>query len=761
MKLKIKKNTAKLVFALLIFATLLITVSPSILGSGEEERYVDAIVMFKPGYNPSFPEIKYRYRWERINGFSGEISYNLYKSLETSELVEFIGLNTPSIRLAEDNLDWGVDDIDAERVWGGFEDAIDVLPDLNAGEGIDVCVIDTGIDIDHPDLALNYKGGYDFVDNDTEPDDTYGHGTQCAGIIAAMDNGFGVIGVAPKVNIYALRITPNDTEIPVDRAISAIDWAINNQMDIISMSWGYDDDRPPLKAILEAAVEDIILVASVGNYKSIETEPDLSEAKKVRYPAKYDTTIGVGGVTQDYVRYKYRWRAEDDYGNLVWWQQGFCYGEGLDVVAPGRNINSTFKNNGYATGLGTSFAAPMVAGVCALILSKYPEMTPTQVKDLLIQTCEDQINNIPPDNNEDLYDAPGRDDVYGYGLVNAYYTCDDDPPEVTITSHDMGGWVKGSVTITASATDNSLVRKVAFKIDDGLWHEDTDETNGWSYDWDTTGYTTGGHNIWCRAYDPKGNYDEDVVSVGVDNILPTVDILSPSHYKTVKDIITITASASDNCVIQKVQFFIDSVLKYEDTDSTNGWAWNWNTRTSSEDEYHYVKCRAFDLADNYADHQHTVFVNNFPSEPGPGCPILSVFDGTGYIVEGLLDIHDPEGIDVLTTHTLITTPEPVSHHYLLKLTEHPATISHVDQVKLYGRMANGHLIPLHLTSAIHSSLGEVRSELWFSDDKRVDLHGTEHNGGLSEFITLEFMAPAHNKFIEFIFVIEGNNPIIK
>jgi len=285
--------------------------------------------------------------------------------------------------------------------------------------------------------------------------------------------------------------------------------------------------------------------------------------------------------------------------------------------------------------------------------------------------------------------------------------------------------------------------------------------DGWSYDWDSTGYTKGGHNIWCRAYDPRGLYDEDVVSVAVDNVPPSVEIINPSHYASVKGTITVTASASDNCKVEKVQFFIDSVLKYEDTDSADGWAWNWNTLTSSEDEYHYVKCRAYDLADNYADHQHTVFVNNYPSEPGPGCPILSVFDGTDYIVEGLLDIHNPEGIDVKANHMLITKPKALNHRYLLRLTEHHKTISHIDQVKRFGQLENGRLIPLPLTSAVHSSLGQIRKLLWSSDDNRVDVYGADHIEGDSEFIDLKFTAPQYIRFKKFLFVIEGNNRIIK
>ncbi|HEA70732.1 hypothetical protein LCGC14_0505470 [marine sediment metagenome] len=164
---------------------------------------------------------------------------------------------------------------------------------------------------------------------------------------------------------------------------------------------------------------------------------------------------------------------------------------------------------------------------------------------------------------------------------------------------------------------------------------------------------------------------------------------------------------------------------------------------------------------------HDKYVSDYWSEGGGGggggggCPILSVYDGAEYIDEGLLDIHNIDGIDVETNHTLITTPGPVENRYFLRLTEHPKTISHIDQVQLLGRLSNGNLIPLQLSSAVHSTFGQVRSELRFSDDKRVDVLGADHTDGDSEFIDLQFIADSNKDFTEFILAIEGNNIIIK
>jgi hypothetical protein len=146
---------------------------------------------------------------------------------------------------------------------------------------------------------------------------------------------------------------------------------------------------------------------------------------------------------------------------------------------------------------------------------------------------------------------------------------------------------------------------------------------------------------------------------------------------------------------------------------------------------------------------------------GGGCPILSVYDGEDYVNEGLLDIHNPEGLDVTAERILSTRPERVGGRYLLRLTEHPQTISHIDQVKLLARLRDGTTVQLSLLSAIHSTEGQVKWELHRSDDNRVDVLGADHNNGASEYIDLEFVAPRGLDIIDYIFIIEGNNVIPK
>ena len=105
-----------------------------------------------------------------------------------------------------DKLQWGVDEIDAEIVWGGYDGAVDVLPDKQAGDYVKVCIIDTGIDRDHVDLDDNIKGGDSNNPIVGNYDDILWHGSHCAGIIGAEDNNCGIIGVAPKASLYGYRM---------------------------------------------------------------------------------------------------------------------------------------------------------------------------------------------------------------------------------------------------------------------------------------------------------------------------------------------------------------------------------------------------------------------------------------------------------------------------------------------------------------------------------------------------------------------------
>jgi hypothetical protein len=164
----------------------------------------------------------------------------------------------------------------------------------------------------------------------------------------------------------------------------------------------------------------------------------------------------------------------------------------------------------------------------------------------------------------------------------------------------------------------------------------------------------------------------------------------------------------------------------------------------------------------YRNYGYYQIVVHAAGEGGGGCPFLYVFNGSEYICEGLLDIHNPEGTDITTNHTLATIPLRRNNTYSFRLEEHPKTCSHIDQVKLYAILENGLTIQVPLVWAWHSENGFVLLQLLFSDDWKTQTLGADWNDGTSQSIDLRFLAlPKTVTAKAFIFQIEGNNPYAK
>jgi subtilisin family serine protease len=262
-------------------------------------------------------------------------------------------------------------DLEYENAWGVEHIGTKPVHDAGIkGQGIKVAIIDTGIDYIHddvddlpynvdPEFFGNYRGGYDFFNNDADPLDDNGHGTHVAGILAAEKNGYLVVGVAPEVDLYALKVLGADGSGEYSGLIAALEWAIQNDMDVVNMSLGGHDVSPALQSAIQAAyAAGITLVAASGNATTIQ---DLINGCPVAYPAAYDQVIAVS--------------FTDTSDKLT----GFsCTGPQVDLAAPGNQIVSTVPTGscmfcapqGYRAESGTSMASPHVAGVAALVLSK-------------------------------------------------------------------------------------------------------------------------------------------------------------------------------------------------------------------------------------------------------------------------------------------------------------------------------------------------------------------------------------------------------
>jgi subtilisin len=190
------------------------------------------------------------------------------------------------------------------------------------GTGVKIAVLDTGINYTHPDLKDNYKGGFDFVNNDSDPWDDNClslqracHGTHVSGTIAAEYNGFGVVGVAPGASIYAVKVLNGGGFGSASLIISGIEWAVNNGMNIISMSLEGSDNNPALLDAVNAAYNSgVLLVAAGGN----------TGGGPVLYPAAYDSVIAVTAIDQN-----------DQIAVFS------PIDSKIELAAPGVNINST------------------------------------------------------------------------------------------------------------------------------------------------------------------------------------------------------------------------------------------------------------------------------------------------------------------------------------------------------------------------------------------------------------------------------------
>jgi len=285
----------------------------------------------------------------------------VFQTLSKDPVIEFIEDDyegkiqvMPSISLEikkqGQEIPWGVKRIGAPSVWKDTR-----------GERVRVGIIDTGVDPNHPDLKDNVKMAGWVLDCKNIVDDN-GHGSHVAGTIAALDNDIGVVGVAPKVEIYAVKAFTKSGRGNVSDVIEALNWCIENKVQVINMSFGFKNSKALERAIKEAYRRNIVLVAAAGNSGG---------NNNVMYPAGYPEVLAVAASNSD--------------DKVAWFSSG---GPQVDIMAPGASILSTYKNGEYKTMSGTSMACPHVTAACALILSK-ANLDPEGVKRVLMNTARD------------------------------------------------------------------------------------------------------------------------------------------------------------------------------------------------------------------------------------------------------------------------------------------------------------------------------------------------------------------------------------
>lgn len=253
-----------------------------------------------------------------------------------------------------------------------------------SGAGVTVAVIDSGVDADHVDLQGQVLRGLDLVEAKGDADtDLVGHGTTVSAIIAGKADDAGVIGIAPKAKILPVRVL--DQENRYDDAMivaKGVRWAVDHGAQVINLSLGGSGSSAALAAALDYAfAKDVVVIACTGNASA-------SSTSGVWYPAREPGVLAVAGMERD--------------GDVLW--SGSITGKETVVTAPATQLVGA-RPSGYWRVQGTSFAAPMVSGVAALIRSRWPSMPAGEVVNRILETAKDR-------------GPAGRDAQYGFGMVD-------------------------------------------------------------------------------------------------------------------------------------------------------------------------------------------------------------------------------------------------------------------------------------------------------------------------------------------------------
>lgn len=260
------------------------------------------------------------------------------------------------------------------------------------GKGVRVAILDTGIDTEHPDLKV--AGGVctaAVCSTGVAYDDNFGHGTHVAGIIAAKKNNAGIIGMAPNVEMYAIKALNNKGGGSTAQITKGVEWAIKNNIDILNLSISISVHDKPLQLILdEAYKQGMIIVSAAGN------EGGTGTANTITYPGKYSSVIAVGATNDDLTK-----------------EENSSIGPEMEMSAPGSNVYSTYPIelddwdyvvDGYRMMTGTSMAAPHVTGVLALYKEQHPGLSNNKLREIMQTTAKD-------------LGKTGRDEIFGFGLV--------------------------------------------------------------------------------------------------------------------------------------------------------------------------------------------------------------------------------------------------------------------------------------------------------------------------------------------------------
>jgi hypothetical protein len=266
-------------------------------------------------------------------------------------------------------------------------------------------------------------------------------------------------------------------------------------------------------------------------------------------------------------------------------------GNNIDMAAPG-SAYSTQRGGTYSAVSGTSIAAPIVAGIAALVLSSNPNLSADDVQAILKESADDR-------------GVAGWDSSYGWGRVNAERAAimagggsvDTAPPAVSFISPSPGATVSGSVSVQVNASDNVGVVWINLSVDETPSGSDT--TAPYSFNWDSSSIPNGEHTLVATAQDASGNTSTATISVTVNNSVdttpPSISISSPAAGGRVSGNVSVLVSASDQVGVVRVELYVDGGLSA--TSTTSPFTTRWNAKRARLGA-HTLQCKAFDAAGN-------------------------------------------------------------------------------------------------------------------------------------------------------------------
>lgn len=465
-----------------------------------------------------------------------------------------------------------------------------------------VAVIDSGVDPMHPDLTGKLLKGWNFYDNNDNTSDVYGHGTRVAGVIAAVaNNNIGVAGVAWNCLILPVKVTNANGYTTSSLISKGLIYAADRGAKVAVISFQVFGGSTITSAAKYFVEKGGVVVAAAGNTGRYESYSDNQYIISVSATSSSDVLASFSS-----------------------------YGPYVDLSAPGVGIYTTTKGGGYVAVSGTSFSAPIVAGIVALMYSLNPSLTPHQIEQILESTALD-------------LGSPGYDIYYGWGRVDAYMALkavlevsnksstsltnapttlrDTTPPTVKVIYPVSGETISGSITVKVDASDDFEVVKVELYKNGVLFAIDLDPP--YDFYWDTTNDPNGVYVLTARAYDSAGNVGSSsnvtvtVLNSNVDNLditnnvvdftPPTVKIVKPLNKQVVTKNVSIEVSATDDSGVDRVELYVDNALIA--TIKAKPYVYSWDSKSVSNG-WHKITAKAYDIYGNSAENSISVYVYN-------------------------------------------------------------------------------------------------------------------------------------------------------